>query len=260
MAKTTKTKTKKAPKKVEPAEFGLRAYFEQSRELLTSMILVLPLFVLYQVGVLATDGVRNGVDFVTSLMWLAAGGDRLAYLGINAAVLVAFCVGIAIVRRRGGTFEPRIFPYVVVESTVYASLFGAAVLQIMNVLGFGGLLASGAGGAEFGVVQKVVLSLGAGVYEELVFRLIGMGGIFWFLERFARDLPRWISALIAVALSSLIFSAIHHIGALGDPFTLGVFLFRFFAGALLAFIYWTRGFAVVVYTHAIYDIIVMLGR
>jgi hypothetical protein len=260
MSRTSKRKTRKVTRKPAPAEFGPRAYFEQSRELLTSMILVLPLFVLYQVGVLATDGVRNGVDFVSSLMWLAAGEDRVIYLGINAAFLVAFCVGIAVVRRRGGTFEPRIFPYVVVESTLYASVFGAVVLQIMTALGFGGLLASGANGAEFTALQKVVLSLGAGVYEELVFRLVGTGGIFWFLERFARDLPRWISALIAVALSSLIFSAIHHIGALGDPFTLGVFLFRFFAGALLAVIYWTRGFAVAVYTHAIYDIIVMLGR
>ena len=214
--------------------------------------------VAFGIGLFISSALGYPIGFFLGFLGVALFG--LVYLAINAAFLVSFCVGIVIVRRRGGTFEPRIFPYVVVESTVYASLFGAAVLQIMNVLGFGGLLASGANGAEFGVIQKIVLSLGAGVYEELVFRLIGMGGIFWVLERFARDLPRWISALIAVTLSSLIFSAIHHIGALGDPFTLGVFLFRFFAGALLAFIYWTRGFAVVVYTHAIYDIIVMLGR
>ncbi len=254
------TKSKKSPSPA-AADFGVRAYLEQSKELLTSMILVLPLFVLYQVGVLATDGVRNGVDFMTSAMWAVSGGDRLVYLGVNAAILVAFCIGIVVVRRRGGSFEPRIFPFVLVEATIYASLFGGVVLQLMSALGLGSLLASGASGAaEYGVIQKIVLSLGAGIYEELVFRLIGMGGIFLFLKRFASDMPRWISALIAVVLSSLVFSAIHHIGALGDPFTLGVFLFRFFAGALLALIYWTRGFAVVVYTHAIYDIIVMLGR
>ena len=53
-------------------------------------------------------------------------------------------------------------------------------------------------------------------------------------------------------------SAIHHIGVMGDPFTLGTFLFRFFAGILLAVIFHVRGFAVAVYTHAIYDIFVMV--
>ena len=256
MSSSSKNTNKPAPVQ---ADFGLRQYLDESKELFTSMILVLPLFVLYQVGVLMADGVRNGVDFVTSAMWAVSGADKMVYIGINAAILAAFCVAIFAMRHRG-TFRPRIWPFLIVESTVYASLFGGVVLQVMAWLGLGSLLASGAGGADYGIIQKLVLSLGAGLYEELVFRLIGMGGMFWLLKRFATDLPHWVSAIISVVVSSVVFSAIHHIGALGDPFTLGVFLFRFFAGALLAVIYWTRGFAVAVYTHAIYDIIVMLGR
>lgn len=237
---------------------GIRQYLRDSRDLRTGLILVLPLFILYQIGVLLTDGVRNGVDFVTSGMWWLAQGELLSYLGINAVILAAFVIGIFALRHRG-QLRPKIWPVMIAESTVYAIFFGGAVIQLMSVFGLDATLASG-GAQEMTLIQKFVLSLGAGLYEETVFRLLGMGGLYLALTKFAQDLPRWVSALIAVFVSSLIFSAIHHIGALGDPFTLGTFLFRFFAGILLAVIFYLRGFAVAVYTHAIYDIIVMVFR
>jgi membrane protease YdiL (CAAX protease family) len=119
-------------------------------------------------------------------------------------------------------------------------------------------LATGSEG-EWGIITKVVLSLGAGIYEETVFRLIGMGGLYW-LARKVMDIPSWMAAIAALLISSFVFSAIHYVGPLGDAFTMGSFLFRFFAGILLAAIFYLRGFAVAVYTHAIYDIIVMVFR
>jgi membrane protease YdiL (CAAX protease family) len=101
------------------------------------------------------------------------------------------------------------------------------------------------------------LSIGAGLYEELVFRLILMGGMFWAGVR-GLNWPGWLSAIAALLISSLAFSAVHHVGSLGEPFVLGVFMFRFFAGIVLAVIFYARGFAVAVYTHAIYDVIVLV--
>ncbi len=236
-----------------------RDYLSSTRDLTTSLVLVLPLFVLYQVGILASDGIKNGVDFITPKLWMLSGGERLNYLGLNLLILVVF-VGVLFGLRRREAFRPKLLAPVLAESVVYAIFSGGAVLQLMSALGLQALLASGAGGGEFGLVQKLVLSLGAGFYEELVFRLFLMGGLYGALTRWAKDIPVWVSAGIAVVFSSLVFSAIHHFGALGDPFTLGVFLFRFFAGVLLALIFYLRGFAVAVYTHAIYDIIVMVFR
>ena len=241
-----------------PAQGGIRAYLEDSRDLLTGLVLVLPLFVLYQLGVLMTDGLRNGVDFITSALWALTGGQVLYYVGVNLLVLLGFVVAIFALRKRG-TLKPKIWPYMMLESLVYALFFGTAVVQMMSALGMGALLSMGAGG-EMSLVQKFVMSFGAGLYEEIVFRLIGMGGVFLALRKFAKDLPSWVAALIAVVISSFIFSAIHHIGALGDPFTLGTFLFRFFAGVLLAVIFYLRGFAIAVYTHVLYDVIVMVFR
>lgn len=247
--------TPKASKKRPPTAMTISSYLEDSRDLFGSMLLVLPLFVLYQVGVLLTGGIRNGVDFITDTMWWMAGYSLGGYLLINLGILVAF--GIALVVLRGqGTFKPRIWPWVIAESTVYASLLGTGVVLMMSSLGLDVLLSTGPAG-EYGLVTKIVLSIGAGLYEETVFRLFLMGGMFFAAIRWLK-LSTWVAALGAVILSSVIFSLVHYIGPLGDPFALGSFFFRFFAGVLLAGIFYLRGFAVAVYTHAIYDIFVMV--
>lgn len=250
---TKKPSAKPSSKKA--GRFG--TYFDESKDLGTSLILVMPLFVIYQIGILMTGGVRNGVDFVSDLMWLLSDGSLGIYLGINLAILAGFGITLAVLRNKG-TWHPGLFPFIVLESTVYAMFLGTAVLQLMATLGLSPLLATGSEG-EYGLITKVVLSLGAGIYEETVFRLILMGGMFW-VARKVMDIPAWMAAIAAVLLSSFIFSAIHYVGPLGDVFTLGSFLFRFFAGILLAAIFYLRGFAVAVYTHAIYDIIVMVFR
>lgn len=243
------------PKPAKMRALTLSSYMEDSRDLFGSLILVLPLFVLYQVGVLMTGGVRNGVDFITDAMWALAGGSLGYYLLINLGILAAFIGGIAYLRE-AGTFRPKLFPWVIAESTVYASLLGTGVVLMMSSLGLDVLLSTG-GGGEYGLLTKIVLSVGAGLYEETVFRLMLMGGLFLAGVKWLK-LANWVSAVAAVIVSSLIFSGVHYVGNLADAFTLGSFFFRFFAGVLLAGIFYLRGFAVAVYTHAIYDIIVMV--
>lgn len=268
MSESKKKKSKGTKKKsasttsVVESTGGVRDYLRQSSELRTGLIMVLPLFVLYQLGVLFTGGVRNGVDFVTSAMWWVVQGNMAGYLGLNALILLVFG-GLVFFGLRGKSLmSPKLWPVVLAESTVYAMFFGTAVIQLMSVFGLDATLAQGTGGVqELGLVQKFVLSIGAGLYEEIVFRLIGVGGIFWLLGKLGGErqgMPTIARAVIAVLASSLIFSAIHYVGSLGDAFTLGSFLFRFFAGILLAVLFYVRGFAVAVYTHAIYDIIVMV--
>ncbi len=242
------------------ARTGLRKYLEDSKDIYTSLILIMPLFVLYQIGVMMTGGVRNGVDFMTDFMWMAAGSTQFNYLLLNLGILVIFAVFL-FVRRKHASFHPKIWPIVLAESSVYAFFFGAAVIGTMRAIGLDVLLSSGDGSqiATMGIFSKFVLSIGAGLYEELVFRLFLMGGMFWAGIRLL-NFPRWLSALAALIISSLIFSAIHHVGSMGEPFVLGTFMFRVFAGMLLAAIFHVRGFAVAVYTHAIYDVIVLIFR
>ncbi|MDH5753495.1 MAG: CPBP family glutamic-type intramembrane protease, partial [Deltaproteobacteria bacterium] len=69
---------------------------------------------------------------------------------------------------------------------------------------------------------------------------------------------RALAALAAVILSALLFSWVHYIGPFGDPLELSSFMFRFIAGLLFSGLYYWRGFAVTAYTHALYDIRVIL--
>ena len=69
------------------------------------------------------------------------------------------------------------------------------------------------------------------------------------------DVPSFIWALV---IGAALFSLFHYVGELGDPFELDSFLFRWIAGGILGAIYLCRGLGIAVYTHAIYDILVVL--
>ncbi len=256
----------------------LRRYLDQSRDPANAVLFVLPLFVAYQLGILFAGGLRNGVDFVTTALFLvirgavklltgaAADGDVLiGYIGLNLVVLAGMLVALRVLNAKG-KLRPQIWPWMLLESFVYALFFGAAVNGLMHAFGLDHLLATVAETSlevtsmkELNPVQALVASVGAGLYEELVFRVLILGGIFAVLNKPGRLTP-FLAGAVAVIVSSFIFSAIHHVGSLGDAFSLGVFFFRFFAGAVLATIYATRGFAIAVYTHALYDVFVLLLR
>jgi membrane protease YdiL (CAAX protease family) len=230
------------------------------RNLLTSLVLVFPLFLIYQVGVLFTLPVLNGADFLTVLLFRNLGLSTTAYLGYTGAVAVAFAIAVAVLRRRQH-FNPRLIVPVFVESAIYALTMGSLIVFVMTrAFGISPRLAGGDGLiAQQGFGTRFVMSLGAGVYEETVFRLGLMTGVAALLGKVA-GLRRWIAFTFALLVSSVLFSAMHHIPPYGDPLHLGVFVFRVLAGAIFGVIFWFRGFAVVVYTHALYDLYVLIVR
>jgi membrane protease YdiL (CAAX protease family) len=230
------------------------------RNLLTSLILVFPLFVIYQIGVLFTLPLLNGADFLTVFLFRKVGLTTTAYLGYTAAITVLFAIAVGVLRRKQ-RFDPGLIVPVLIESAIYALTMGSLIVLVMTKLfgispqlaGSGGLIASQ------GILARAVMSIGAGVYEETVFRLVLVGGVVALLER-GLGLARWVALGAAFVVSSLLFSAMHHIPPYGDPLHLGVFTFRFLAGMCFATLFWFRGFAVAVYAHAFYDLYVLLVR
>ena len=225
------------------------------RNLLTSLALVFPLFLIYQVGVLFTLPMLNGADFLTVFLFRNLGLSTSAYLGYVSLVAAGFFVAVLILRRRHKLALRLVIP-VFIESAIYALTMGSLIVFVMvRVFHISPRLAGGLAGQGF--VTRVVMSLGAGVYEETVFRLGLMAGLTVILER-GIGMRRWIAALLGLGISSVLFSAMHHIPPYGDPFTLGVFTFRVLAGACFGLLFWFRGFAVAVYTHALYDLYVLI--
>jgi hypothetical protein len=232
---------------------GLGGYFRRAN-LLTSLVLVFPLFLLYELAVLLLPDVGNGADLVTARLFAALGHSRQNYFLFNLGLVAAFLVLLLVLRRRQ-QFDVRLFVPIVLESGIYALTMGTAILYVMNLIGINPMLAVGAA-AKPGALARVALSIGAGVHEELLFRLVLLSGIALALEK-VLGWRRWLAVTAAFLVSSLLFSAAHHVIG-GEPWRLGPFTYRFFCGLFFASLFQFRGFAVAVYTHALYDVWVML--
>lgn len=204
-------------------------------DLEASLVLVFPLLLAYEIGVLFAGRV-NGADVVTRALYVVV-GSRGAYLLVHACVALVFLLWI---RRahRWDTLRVEIVAPVVLEAAIYALTLGAAITFLLNRL-----LGLGAGG-------DLVGALGAGVHEELVFRLGLVAGLVSLLRE------RRGAFFIALVVSSLLFALAHHAGAGAEPFTWHAFAFRTLAGVAFGTIFWYRSFAHAVYAHVLYDLVV----
>ena len=100
----------------------------------------------------------------------------------------------------------------------------------------------------------LTLSVGAGFFEELLFRLMLAGGLIKILANKVQEKKTiYISALV----SSLAFSGIHFIGEYGKPMIAWVFAWLLAAGLIFFRIYRTQGFAIAAWTHCLFDLILM---
>ena len=134
------------------------------KNLLTSLVLVFPLFLVYQFGVLFTLPMLNGADFLTVFLFRNLGLSTGAYLAYTAAVAVAFVIAVAMLRRKQ-RFDPKLIVPVFVESAIYALTMGSLIVFVMTrVLHVSPRLAGGIAGQGLGT--RFVMSLGAGVWEE----------------------------------------------------------------------------------------------
>src|SRR5262245_23767726 len=143
---------------------------DNPRNLLSSLVLVFPLLCIYQVGVLFTLPMLNGARFLTTLLFRTFGLSVRGYL-LFLAVVIALFLGALFLLRRRQPFNARIILPVLLESTIYALTMGSLIVLVMTkLLGIPPKLAGGAIETQ-GLGTRLVMSIGAGVYEETVFRL-----------------------------------------------------------------------------------------
>jgi hypothetical protein len=147
--------------------------------------------------------------------------------------------------------------YMLAESAALALVFGVVVgLITARLLGTLHMLAL-APMQQLDTPTRLMVSLGAGLYEELLFRVILVSGLATF-GRVVGMTPR-VAGAFAVVLGAVIFSAFHYIGAYGDVFTVQSFTFRMIAGLFFSALYLLRGFGIVAWTHALYDVFLLFA-
>jgi hypothetical protein len=228
-----------------------------------SLTFAFPLLVAYEILAFTLSrgeitGVRNGADVLLKSVFVALGGRN--GLAIFGALLVGG--GAVMVWRdvRGsGRIEPRHFLGMAVEAVAYALIFGMVagmlttlLLPGMALIGDTPRLAVGVS-AQFSLPTQLMISLGAGIYEELLFRVMLVGGLAWVGGKLL-GLSRPTAGILAAVLGALIFSTFHYIGPYGEPFELDSFTFRTVAGLLFSGLYLVRGFGITSWTHALYDV------
>lgn len=245
------------------ADRPLRRYLRETRGPLAAAALTLPLLALHGVGAVLAPEVRNGADLVSvglaaafaALQWRGA----TPWLGFYASV-AAVQLGVALYLRHRGALSPRWLVPFLVECASYAVIAGivsglltqalldAALSSLAQVPAAAGAV------ADPSRVDAVLISFGAGFHEELIFRvgLVAGVGRAWRGAQWRSD--GW--ALVALIVgSALLFSLAHHVV---EPFALAPFIFRSAMGVAFAGLFLARGFAVAAWTHALYDIWVLL--
>ncbi|MEO5824839.1 MAG: CPBP family intramembrane glutamic endopeptidase [Gemmatimonadales bacterium] len=240
---------------------AIRNYFHDSRAPRYSVLFAFPLLIAYEVSAFLLSGstgtgVRNGADVLLKSLFALLGGHR----GLFIFEVLLVGIGIWVVARdwkaHRGSLRPAWFALMLAESVVLAVLVGIVVGQLTVAILPRLAVVQGPGSLD--TATQLMISLGAGIYEELLFRVILVGSLAWSARRFFDWSPN-ASGVFAAVLGAFIFSAFHYVGAYGDPLRLDSFTFRMIAGLVFSGLYLTRGFGITAWTHALYDVLVTLS-
>jgi hypothetical protein len=201
----------------------------------------------------ATGGMRNGADVLLQDAFFAVFG-RYEPIAFAVAVIGPAMWLVARDLRSGRRLVPGVFVGMLAESCLLAAVFGTVIGTITtHLLHFRMMIGPL---AHTPLATRIMLALGAGIYEELLFRVILVSGIAAIAERLLKW-QRTPASIVAVVISATIFSAFHYIGPYGDPFRVDSFLFRLLGGVAFSVVYLVRGFGITAWTHALYDVLVL---
>jgi hypothetical protein len=224
------------------------------------LLFVLPLVAAYESGVLLLGGahpesVRNGAD-----NWVRYGLTALGlpFFWLPPAVLLTV---LALWAWSRGADRPRDLLGVLTGMAIESVTFALGLWVLSRSLGpllehFGVDLSAGSQSGE-PAVRQMVTYLGAGIYEEALFRLMLFSGLAALLRRL--EVGGALAALLAALASATLFSAAHHVGPYGQAYSNFLFLFRLAAGLYFAVLYQARGFGIAVGAHACYNVMISVN-
>jgi hypothetical protein len=266
--------------------FAQDSYFERTSRPIYAIVFLLPFIIFYEIGTfrINTDVLNHSRIRVVAFVWmqdllqLLGFGGKFAWIAPPLAVLVILA---ALQITSGKQWR---FWFVDVLPMVAECVLLAVPLIVLTLF----LTSSGGSQANAGwyrdgpamsadgpltltavnggavphraILANIVTGIGAGIYEEMVFRLV-LICLLMLLFQDALKLSHANSIVLSVLISAALFSAHHHIDFLtgrlntGDPFNVTKFMFRTVAGVYFAALFAIRGFGITAGTHAFYNII-----
>jgi len=259
------TNTKKATSvievldsKIRPKETQVRRYdyWFETQKPLTCLVFVLPLLVWYQISViLHPDALCSGIDRLAQTLFAPLGQASFAVLSLLTVGVFLF---LHHRREHAEVFRLRTVFWIAVESIALASILFLACDALMLYFDnqrprpLAGLATAFVDPQQYG---RIVTCIGAGIHEEMVFRMLLFAPLFHALWRATKK--ESIAIFIAATMVSLVFATAHCdiFNPEGFPFQLSTFLFRFSASVFLCILFRFRGIAVAIGVHAVFDIL-----
>lgn len=225
-------------------------YWHQSRLPWPSLVFLMPLLIAYEIGILWLGGrnaaaLRSGAD-----VWLRGG---LEFIGLGVSWLPPLLVVLGLLVWQWIERHPWRVSWETLAGMFAECVVFAFVLMLLGQLQ-SRVFSLSLTATEAETLARSLGFVGAGIYEEVLFRLTLLPAAFGVLRH--TPLPRAWATSLAVLITSLLFSAAHHVGPSGEPFDLFRFSFRAVAGGIFAVLFVFRGFGITAGSHALYDILV----
>jgi membrane protease YdiL (CAAX protease family) len=231
-------------------------YFQASEQPLASLFFVLPMIIVYEIGTrwYATDPVHGTEERIIAFnlmrQFFNVLGAHGRYLPCFAVVAILFTIHLF--RKDSWVVQPTTLLGMGFESVLLVIPLLLAGQMVIHYLQHLTLVA-----LDMQDREMIVTFFGAGIYEEMVFRLAGFA-LLSLLFRDVLKLNKQLSMLLIVVCSGILFSLYHYLG--NEQFQWPSFVFRTFAGIYFGVIMMARGFGVTAGTHTAYDIIVWCMR
>jgi len=230
--------------------FDAESYFQRSKWPLQALAFVVPFLLFYEAGVAYFGPSTQILARSILLRLLQQFGDVGPY--VAGLTVVAVLIGWHMARRDPLRLDWRLYLGMGAESIALAvPLLMFAMLWGRQAAATGLAALAQGGGGEPSFMAYMVTSIGAGIYEELVFRLF-MIALLHTVFVDVIGLRRLHGAALAVVGAAALFAA-YHFGA-RNPFTWEKFFFYLLAGVYLGVVFVLRSFGIVVGVHAFYDI------
>jgi membrane protease YdiL (CAAX protease family) len=239
-------------------------YVERTRSLPVNLLFLMPWVLVYQLAIFFTASpVDNAAAAWFRALFAAFGRTGLILVTLSVALGLAIFV---LLRARDATRDHGIFGGMLLEGLCYGACLGTAAGLLADGMPMGRLveLASLHPAPEAvhemrNGLQDLGLAVGAGIFEELLFRGVLLCGLHALL-RHAVGTDRITAGVVAILASAYVFSDYHHWGVTGEPYDAHVFAFRFHAGVLLGAVYLFRGLGIAAFAHGFYDVLVVVLR
>lgn len=238
---------------------GIKNYWKRSRGFAVSFLAIAPLLLFYEFGLWLSSAEQvNGAEAILRRLFLLFGdeyGPMLWRAALGCAFGIAFFVAL---KQRAPIY--RDVPFIAAEGLAFGAILGPVALALQKKLDAFLMIGPAVDPRLKERLLQITLSVGAGVYEEILFRFILLSAVFYVASRgsAAAGASGFGAAATAVILSSLAFSIFHYWPA-GEAFEWRSFIFRAVAGGVLGVIFILRGLGVAAYAHAAYDILVTLA-